>query len=63
MKRALDILPILFMGLLFVLIDLSAFLVAGPFEAAGVVAFMNPSDPRARANDVCSLSNSLACHH
>ena len=45
MKRALDILPILFMGLLFVLIDLSALLVAGPFEAAGVIAFMNPSDP------------------
>jgi len=45
MKRTLDILPILFMGLLFVLIDLSAFLVAGPFEAAGVVAFVNPGDP------------------
>jgi len=45
MKKALDILPILFMGLLFILVDLSAFLVAGPFEAAGVVAFENPSDP------------------
>ena len=45
MKRTLDILPILSMGLLFVLIDLSAFLVVGPFEAAGVVAFQNPSDP------------------
>jgi presenilin-like A22 family membrane protease len=45
MKKALDILPILFMGLLFVLVDLSAFLVAGPFEAAGVVAFENPGDP------------------
>ena len=33
------------MGLLFVLIDLSALLVAGPFEAAGVVAFVNPGDP------------------
>jgi len=45
MKRVLDILPILFMGFLFVLIDLSAFLVAGPFEAAGVVAFVDPGDP------------------
>ena len=45
MKRVLHILPILFMGLLFVLIDLSALLVAGPFEAAGVVAFVNPGDP------------------
>jgi len=45
MKRVLDILPILLMGFLFVLIDLSAFLVAGPFEAAGVVAFVDPGDP------------------
>jgi len=45
MNKALDILPILLMGSLFVLIDLSAFLVAGPFEAAGAVAFENPSDP------------------
>jgi presenilin-like A22 family membrane protease len=45
MKKVPDILPILFMGLLFVLVDLSAFLVAGPFEAAGMVAFENPGDP------------------
>ena len=45
MKRGWDILPILFMGLLFVLVDLSAFLVTGPFEAAGMVAFQNPGDP------------------
>lgn len=38
-------LPIILMGSLFVLVDLLAFLVVGPFEAAGVVAFENPSDP------------------
>lgn len=44
-KKAVDILPILLMAGLFVLVDLLAFLVAGPFEAAGAVAFENPSDP------------------
>jgi presenilin-like A22 family membrane protease len=38
-------LPIIMMGSLFVLVDLLAFLVVGPFEAAEVVAFENPSDP------------------
>ena len=45
MKKAGDIVPILFMGSLFVLVDLLAFIVAGPFEAAGAGAFQNPSDP------------------
>jgi presenilin-like A22 family membrane protease len=45
MKKAIDVFPVLLMGSLFVLVDLSAFLVAGPFEAAGAVAFQNPSDP------------------
>jgi presenilin-like A22 family membrane protease len=40
-----DILPVLLMGCLFVAVDLLAFLVAGPFEAAGAVAFTNPNDP------------------
>lgn len=44
-KKAIELLPILFMGCLFVFIDLLAFLVAGPFEAVGAVAFENPSDP------------------
>lgn len=44
-KKKVSILPILAMGGLFVLVDLLAFLVAGPFEAAGAVAFQNPSDP------------------
>lgn len=44
-KKKVNILPILVMGGLFVLVDLLAFLVAGPFEAAGAVAFENPSDP------------------
>lgn len=44
-KKAVDLLPILFMGGLFVFVDLLAFLVAGPFEAVGAVAFENPSDP------------------
>ena len=44
-EKAVDLLPILFMGGLFVLVDLLAFLVAGPFEAVGAVAFENPSDP------------------
>jgi presenilin-like A22 family membrane protease len=44
-KKAVDLLPILFMGGLFVSVDLLAFLVAGSFEAVGAVAFENPSDP------------------
>ena len=44
-EKKVNILPILVMGGLFVLVDLLAFLVAGPFEAAGAVAFENPSDP------------------
>jgi len=44
-KKAVDLLPILFMSSLFVFVDLLAFLVAGPFEAVGAVAFENPSDP------------------
>jgi presenilin-like A22 family membrane protease len=44
-KKAVAVLPILLMGGLFVLVDLLAFLVAGPFEAAGAVAFENPSNP------------------
>jgi presenilin-like A22 family membrane protease len=42
---ARDLLPIVIMGGLFVLVDLLAFWVTGPFEAAGEVAFVNPSDP------------------
>jgi presenilin-like A22 family membrane protease len=45
MKKNVDIVPILFMGSLFVFVDLLAFVVTGPFEAAGVVAFENSSDP------------------
>lgn len=45
MKKNVDIVPILFMGSLFVFVDLLAFVVAGPFEAAGAVAFEDPSDP------------------
>jgi presenilin-like A22 family membrane protease len=44
-KRTVDIFPILSMSGLFVVAYLIAFLVAGPFEAAGAVAFENPSDP------------------
>jgi presenilin-like A22 family membrane protease len=44
-KKSVDIMPILLMGGLFVIVDLLAFLVVGPFEAAGAVAFENPSDP------------------
>ena len=33
------------MGGLFVVVDLLAFWISGPFEAAGEVAFVNPSDP------------------
>jgi presenilin-like A22 family membrane protease len=44
-KKTADLVPILFMGSLFVFVDLLAFLVAGPFEAAGGGVFENPSDP------------------
>ncbi len=44
-KKTVDIFPILLMGSLFVVAYLLAFLVAGPFEAAGAVAFENPGDP------------------
>jgi len=40
-----QILPILLMGSLFVIVDLLAFIVAGPFKTAGAVAFEDPSDP------------------
>lgn len=40
-----QILPILLMGSLFVIVDLLAFVVAGPFKTAGAVAFEDPSDP------------------
>jgi len=45
--RAIDIFPIALMGGLFVVIDLIAFLVTGPFEAAGEVAYVGsgPGDP------------------
>jgi presenilin-like A22 family membrane protease len=43
--KPIDVLPIFLMGSLFILIDFLAMLVAGPFEAAGAVAFENPSDP------------------
>jgi len=43
--EAIDFLPIVVMGSLFVLIDLLALLVAGPFEAAGAVAFVDPEEP------------------
>jgi presenilin-like A22 family membrane protease len=45
LKKAVDLLPILFMGSLFVFVDLLAFVVARPFEAVGAVAFENPGDP------------------
>jgi presenilin-like A22 family membrane protease len=41
----IDVLPIFLMAGLFVLIDFLALWMAGPFEAAGEVAFENPSDP------------------
>ena len=40
-----QLLPMFLMGSLFVIIDLLAFLVVGPFESAGIVAFENPGDP------------------
>ncbi len=44
--RAIDVFPIVVMGGLFVLVDLLAFWVTGPFEAAGEVAYIgSPSDP------------------
>lgn len=43
--KVIDVLPIVVMAGLFVVVDLLAFLVAGPFEAANIVAFQNPSDP------------------
>ncbi len=43
--KTADALPVLSMGGLFVVVYLLAFLVAGPFETAGAVAFENPSDP------------------
>jgi presenilin-like A22 family membrane protease len=42
---ASDVFPIVIMGGLFVLVDLLALWVTGPFAAAGEVAFVNPSDP------------------
>ncbi len=44
-KEAIDILPLSIMAGLFVIVDLLAFSVAGPFKAAEIVAFENPSDP------------------
>ncbi len=44
-SKAPDVLPFVLMGGLFVLVDLFAFWITGPFEAAGEVAFTNPSDP------------------
>ncbi|MFB3888332.1 MAG: presenilin family intramembrane aspartyl protease PSH [Candidatus Bathyarchaeia archaeon] len=43
--RTVDILPVIAMGGLIVLVNCLALAVAGPFEAAGEVAFINPSDP------------------
>ncbi|MCW4017842.1 MAG: presenilin family intramembrane aspartyl protease [Candidatus Bathyarchaeota archaeon] len=43
--KAADIYPIVLMGGLFVLVDLLAFWITGPFVEAGQVAFVNPSDP------------------
>jgi presenilin-like A22 family membrane protease len=43
--KTLDLLPMVLMGGLFVVVDLLAFWISGPFEAAGEVAFVNPSDP------------------
>ena len=44
-KKSVEILPIFIMSSLFVVIDFLAFLVVGPFKAAGAVAFENPDDP------------------
>ena len=43
--KAINLLPMVLMGGLFVLVDLLAFWITGPFEVAGEVAFVNPSDP------------------
>jgi presenilin-like A22 family membrane protease len=43
--EAIDLIPIVVMGSLFVLIDLLALLVAGPFKEAGAVAFVDPEEP------------------
>ena len=43
--KAINLLPMVLMGGLFVVVDLLAFWITGPFEAAGEVAFVNPSDP------------------
>ena len=42
--KASQLLPMFLMGSLFVIIDFLAFLVVGPFEAAGIVAFEDPGD-------------------
>ena len=44
-KKGVGLAPILFMCGLFVFVDCLAFLVAGPFEDVGAVAFENPGDP------------------
>jgi presenilin-like A22 family membrane protease len=44
-EKAVSVLPMVIMGGLFVVIDLLAFWLAVPFEAAGEVAFVNPEDP------------------
>jgi presenilin-like A22 family membrane protease len=44
-SKVTEVLPIFIMGGLFVLIDLLAFWLTGPFEAAGQVAFVDPDDP------------------
>lgn len=43
--KAVDVLPMVLMGGLFVLIDCLALLVTGPFEAAGAVAFVDATNP------------------
>jgi presenilin-like A22 family membrane protease len=44
-KKGVGVVSILFMGGLFVFVDFLAFLVAGPFDDVGAVAFENPGDP------------------
>jgi presenilin-like A22 family membrane protease len=43
--EAIDIIPIFFMGSLFVIINSMALILSRPFEVAGEFAFENPSDP------------------
>jgi presenilin-like A22 family membrane protease len=43
--KAIDVFPMALMAGLFVVVDLLAFWISGPFQAAGQVAFENPSDP------------------